>query len=69
LDEKVSTLTKYGTVEVQLGGEILVKGFEAENCTCRDVAVLAMTYAIGQLQQKLNEHIQRPGGRGGVTVD
>jgi hypothetical protein len=64
LDAEHTRLTKLGTVTIFSEGEIriVVDGFEAENATCRDVAVLATTWAIGELSRSLMADIERPGG-------
>jgi hypothetical protein len=62
LDAEKSVLTKHGTVKIKPDGQIIVAGFEGDNCTCRDVAVLAMLWAIGQLQAEVMADVQEPGG-------
>lgn len=62
-------LTKVGTVTVGPGGLVVVSGFEGnENCTCRDVAVLAAVHAIHVLSAELLKTIESPGG-GAIAVD
>jgi hypothetical protein len=68
LDATESKLTRYGEVILHLGGDITVSGFDGENCTCRDVATLALVYAIGRLQEELMWQIMKPGGSGKVGV-
>lgn len=67
LDAEHTKLTRLGKVEVTADG-IVVTGFAGENCTCRDVAVLAATWAIGELQRELLRTIERPGG-GNIGID
>lgn len=59
-------LTKLGNVTVhpaKSGGvQIVLEGFEGEGCSCRDVAVLACLWAIGELQREVLRTIERPGG-------
>lgn len=40
LDAIHSRLTKVGRIVIE-GGHVLVEGFDGDNCSCRDVAVLA----------------------------
>lgn len=63
LDATHTKLTRYGKVVVE-GGEIIVTGYDGKNCTCRDLAVLAMCHAIGVLQDELMRTIEKPGGTG-----
>lgn len=62
LDASLVKLTQHGTVTIKPNGQITVEGFKGDGCTCRDVAVLAMLWAIGVLQKDVTEAIQRPGG-------
>lgn len=68
LDAQHTKLTKIGTVMIEPSGHVSVIGFSGENCTCRDVAVLAMTHAISVLSAELLKTIEKPGG-GDVVVD
>ncbi len=61
LDAKTTKLTHTGKITIDAEG-ILIEGFDAENATCRDVAVLAMCWAIGELQRDLIASIEKPGG-------
>lgn len=58
-----------GTVTITKHG-IQVAGFELHNAnvTTRDTAILATTWAIGQLQRELAKMIRAPGG-GKISVD
>jgi len=67
LDAQLTFLTKRGTVIVAPDG-IVIRDYEAENASCRDVAVLAIVSAIGDLQRELMRLIERPGG-GNSVVD
>lgn len=69
LDATEMNLTRCGKVEIALGGDIYLTGFEGNNCSCRDVAVLALSWAIGHLQRELDATIRKPGGNGTVCVD
>lgn len=58
-------LTQFGTVEIPPEGPegmIVITGFEGENCTCRDVAIMACAWAIGRLQREMLKSIEKPGG-------
>ena len=61
LDAEPGRITKTGIVEVTTDRGININGFEAEGCTCRDVAALAMTWAIQQLSDELQKVLERPG--------
>jgi hypothetical protein len=67
LDAQKTTLTNKGEIIIS-ENEILIKGFDAQNATCRDVAVLAMCWAIGELQRDLMLSIEKPGG-GNACLD
>jgi hypothetical protein len=58
---KPAKLTRIGRVEITTAG-IGVIGFEGENTSCRDVAALAIVWAIGELQRELLATLERPGG-------
>lgn len=60
-------LTQFGKVSITESG-IEVGGFEANDASCREVAVMAAVWAIGELQRELLLTIQRPGG-GNISVD
>ena len=60
-------LTKTGVVTVE-GHRTTVEGFEGYNTSCRDVAALALVWAIGVLQRELQATLEKPGG-GNVVVD
>ena len=64
LDAKEARLTETGTVTVSSEGalRVIVEGFEGDGCSCRDVAALAMVWAIGELQRELMATLQKPGG-------
>jgi len=72
LDATTSRLTKVGTVTIHPGLEgrtqIVAQGFDGEGCSCRDVAVLACLWAIGELQREVMRTIEQPGG-GAIGVD
>jgi hypothetical protein len=68
LDATESSLTRTGEVHMLESGEIYLTGFDGEGCTCRDVATLALVWAIGKLQEELRQQIERPGGSGNVCI-
>ena len=45
-------------------GRIYLDGFEADSAMCREVAALAILWAIGELQAELTALIHQPGGTG-----
>ncbi|WP_339521788.1 hypothetical protein [Pseudomonas sp. EA_35y_Pfl2_R111] len=53
------TITKHG---------IEVEGFDVHNAMCREVAVIAAAWAIGELQREMTKTILAPGG-GKISVD
>lgn len=61
-------LSKAGTVLIH-DGQISLGGFEGENCGCSDVAILALIWAIGELQRELTECLRTPGGSGKCGID
>jgi hypothetical protein len=61
LDASPSALTKLGEISIR-DGKIMIDGFDAQDGTCRDVAALAIVWAIGQLQVELMATLERPGG-------
>ena len=64
LDADEAKLTKTGTVTIGGHGRlrVIVEGFEGDGCSCRDVAALAMLWAIGELQRELMATLEKPGG-------
>jgi hypothetical protein len=69
LDATEVKLTKTGKLTLREDGSIYLTGFDGENCTCRDVATLALVWAIGRLQEELEWQIRKPGGSGNVGID
>lgn len=65
LNAEVTKLTKHGTVTIHPKKEgrvqIVVEGFSGQNASCRDVAVLACLWAIGELQREVMRAVQEPG--------
>lgn len=62
-------LTKIGKVTIDTHERlpVVIEGFEGENCSCRDVAILACMWAIGVLQRETTKTIEVPGG-GGIGI-
>ncbi|MBC3492383.1 hypothetical protein [Pseudomonas taiwanensis] len=60
-------IRKTGRVTITKEG-INVEGFDVKGAMCRDVAVVAAAWAIGELQREMLKTIQKPGG-GRVSVD
>ena len=60
LDQKIK---KAGTVTVT-ENEIRVSGFDVDNAMCRETAIHALIWAIGELQKEVVELIAVPGGSG-----
>lgn len=61
-------LKKTGSILMH-DGKISLEGFEADGCMCREVAIHALLWAIGELQRELAEEIHQPGGSGNVSID
>lgn len=74
LDSRPVRLTKTGTVTVlpvaegNVPVQIIVEGFEAPGGTCRDVAVLACLWAIGELQREVLRTVEEA-GTGSIGLD
>lgn len=66
LDATKTKLTQHGTVTIGRDASgrtrIIYEGFKGDACTCRDVAVLAGLWAIGELQREVMLDVQAPGG-------
>ena len=60
-------ITKTGRVTITKEG-ISVEGFGVKGAMCRDVAVMAAAWAIGELQREMLKIIAKPGG-GKIGVD
>ncbi|MCP8349343.1 hypothetical protein DN387_13955 [Pseudomonas sp. FBF18] len=60
-------IRKTGRVTITKDG-ISVEGFDVKGAMCRDVAVVAAAWAIGELQREMLKTIQKPGG-GNIGVD
>lgn len=61
-------LVKTGTL-LMYKGRIYTSGFRAPDCMCREVAVHALLWAIGEMQRELVALIEKPGGTGNVAAD
>jgi len=60
-------ITNTGSVTITKDG-ISVEGFNVKGAMCRDVAVMAAAWAIGELQREMLKTIAKPGG-GKIGVD
>ena len=67
LDKDPAKLTKIGGIGIS-ADRILIEGFEADGATCRDVAALAIVWAIGELQRELMATLEAP-CKGKAVVD
>lgn len=67
VDDLEKRLLKLGRVTITSSG-ISVEGFRAKGASCRDVAILAAAWAIGELVREMNATIEKPGG-GKIGVD
>lgn len=66
LDATHSRLTKVGRIVIE-GGHVLVEGFDGDNCSCRDLAVLACMHGMEVLAQEARKTIEQPcGGQIGI---
>lgn len=61
-------ITKNGSIEITNKG-IFIKDFDGECESCRELAVLALLYGIGELQRELTELLKVPSGSGKVVLD
>ena len=61
-------LERAGTILMH-DGKIYLDGFEADGCMCREVAIHALIWGIGQMQQELVALIDRPGGTDNTCID
>lgn len=60
LDAEPARLIKTGSINVS-ASRIEINGFRGDGTSCRDIAVLALVWAIGQLQAELTATLQAPG--------
>lgn len=61
-------LRKTGTIRLD-AKKIEIEGFRADDAMCREVAALALIWAIGRLQNELSALVRKPGGTGDTSVD
>lgn len=66
-NEEPMKLTRKGVVTISRDG-IQVEGFTPKNAGCRETAIMACAWAIGELQREMLRCIEKPGG-GNVSVD
>jgi hypothetical protein len=67
MDQDEMILSRLGTLTIDRSG-IRVEGFRGKNAMCRDVAIMAAAWAIGELQREMLKTIKKPGG-GNISVD
>lgn len=60
-------IKRTGKVTITRDG-IEVEGFDIHNASCREHAILAAAWAIGQLQREMTKTIRAPGA-GKISVD
>ncbi|MFZ5936619.1 hypothetical protein ACOKS3_17530 [Pseudomonas sp. HS6-2] len=60
-------IRKTGRVTITKEG-ISVEGFDVRGAMCREVAVMAAAWAIGELQREMLKTIAKPGS-GKISVD
>ena len=68
LDAEPAMLVQTGTVTVR-GHQTIIEGFRGHNASCRDVAALALVWAIGVLQRELQATLEKPGGGNVMTTE
>lgn len=64
--EKIS-ITKYGKIVIE-DGRIHVTGYEIENASCREAAILAVSHAIGVMYKEMHAALEEPGS-GNIVID
>ena len=67
LDANPARLIRHGRI-VMDSERIEIDGFEGEGTSCRDVAALALCWAIAELQRELQATLERPGGTGKAAM-
>ncbi len=68
-DAEDTQLTKIGKVIIDADG-IRIEGFDTSGRqSCRETAILATCWALGQLQAEMMATMQRPGGNGRLSMD
>lgn len=68
LDANPVRLTATGQLLITRDGKVEISDFAGDGCSCRDVAALALVWAIGLLQAELMKALEAP-GRSEVVVD
>lgn len=61
-------LKQIGEIKID-AKKVRIEGFRADGAMCREVAALAIVWAIGKLQNELSALIRKPGGTGNTSVD
>lgn len=66
---KPARLTKIGTLTIS-PNQMIADGFSGNNeCSCRDVAVLVLVWAIGELQEELAKTLRSPSSKRKMVHD
>jgi hypothetical protein len=66
-NESPMCLTDFGKVTISDKG-ISIEGFEADNASCREAAIMVCCWAIGELQREMLLMIESPLG-GSVVME
>ena len=61
-------INQTGTITIT-DGRIEIEGFEFYNASCREGAIMACAWAIGELQREMLKDIQVPGGSRSVVIN
>lgn len=68
LDAHPARIVSPGTVTIAPDGLIVIADFKGDGCSCRDMAALAIVWAIGKLQEELMLLLEAP-GKGSSVID
>jgi hypothetical protein len=61
-------INQTGTITIA-DGRIDIEGFEFSNASCREGAIMACAWAIGELQREMLKDIQAPGGSNSIVIN
>lgn len=64
----MACIERCSIIKIDSSGWISVDGFDADNCTCREMAHLAITKAISILTMELEKSLIKPGSAR-ISVD
>ena len=68
-DAQEAQLTKLGKVTITKEG-VYIEGFNTSGTqSCRETAILAAAWALGQLQAEMLATMLKPGGTGRMGID